>query len=341
LLLLALAAVAAIGGGVALIGDGTPEPEAREEALTPPAGHAATRCDAVLEEGGDVAAFVAGLRGGETGCLRGGTHVSDGVAAITAPDVVLTSYPEESATLVGRLWVKQGAQGSVVEDLTLAGANPDGKPSPTVNADDAILRGNDISNDHTAICVSINGYSDRPPVRGVAIEDNVIHDCGLLPATNHQHGIYVSNARNTVVKSNLIYGNADRGVQLYPDADDSVVTGNIIDGNGQGVIFGGGPSTSSDGNLVADNVITDSNIRWNIQSHWQGPVGSGNVARGNCVWIASSEYTGSPPDSGIEPAMDGARAFDNVVGDPGYDTAAGDFRIADDSPCASAGPAAG
>jgi parallel beta-helix repeat protein len=178
-------------------------------------------------------------------------------------------------------------------------------------------------------------------VRGVAIEDNVIHDCGLLPATNHQHGIYVSNARNTVVKSNLIYGNADRGVQLYPDADDSVVTGNIIDGNGQGVIFGGGPSTSSDGNLVADNVITGSNIRWNIQSHWQGPVGSGNVARGNCVWIASSEYTGSPPDSGIEPAMDGARAFDNVVGDPGYDTAAGDFRIADDSPCASAGPAAG
>ncbi len=101
------------------------------------------------------------------------------------------------------------------------------------------------------------------------------------------------------------------------------------------MIFGGGPSSSSDDNLVAGNVITGSNIRWNVQSHWQGPVGSGNVARDNCVWITSADYTGSPPGSGIEPAIDGARAFDNVVADPGYaDPAAGDFRISSSSPCA-------
>ena len=333
LLLLIPVAAVAFGGGAALSGTGAPEspttPAAPEaEAPEAPAGPAAARCDARLGVGGDAVAFMAALGPAETGCLRGGVHEVEDVAAIAAPDVVLTSSPGESATLAGRLWIKHGADRAVVEDLTLDGSNPEGKPSPTVNANGTTLRGNDITNDHSAICVSVNNYSSEPPPRGVVIENNVIHDCGLLPATNHQHGIYVANARDTVVRDNVIYGNADRGVQLYPDADDSVVTGNIIDGNGQGVIFGGGPDSSSDDNLVASNVITGSNIRWNVQSHWQGPVGSGNVARGNCVWITSADYTGSPPGSGIEPAIDGARAFDNVVADPGYaDPDAGDFRI--------------
>ena len=71
------------------------------------------------------------------------------------------------------------------------------------------------------------------------IEHNRIHDCGVLPATNLDHGIYVAEADHTVIRRNLIYDNADRGVQLYPDADGTVVTGNVIDGNGEGVIFGG------------------------------------------------------------------------------------------------------
>jgi parallel beta-helix repeat protein len=292
------------------------------------------RCDEVLGAGGDATAFIAGLEDGETGCLREGVHTIAEVASITAPGVVLTSYPGESVTLAGRLWIEPQAVGAVVQGLTLDGRNPETKPSPTVNADDAVLRGNDITNHHQGICVAVSNYEDLPPTRGVLIEDNVIHDCGALPATNHHHGIYVSHARDTVIRDNLIYGNADRGVQLYPDADDSVVTGNVIDGNGEGVIFGGGTSSSSDDNLVANNVITGSTIRWNIQSHWQGPVGSGNVARDNCVWATQSGYYGGDPEgSGIED-MNGARAIDNVVADPGYaDPAAGDYRISPASPC--------
>ena len=138
-----------------------------------------------------------------------------------------------------------------------------------------------------------------------------------------------------MIRDNLIYGNADRGVQLYPNADDSVVTGNIIDGNGEGVIFGGGPESSSDDNLVANNVITNSTIRWNIQSSWQGPVGSGNVARDNCVWSERGGYYGGgdPRGSGIQ-EMDSARAFDNLVADPGYaDVAGGDYSLSASSPC--------
>ena len=69
--------------------------------------------------------------------------------------------------------------------------------------------------------------------RNVLITGNRIHDCGRLPATNHDHGIYISNAVGTVVRSNWIYSNADRGVQLYPNADDSIVTRNVISATGR------------------------------------------------------------------------------------------------------------
>ena len=251
------------------------------------------------------------------------------------PGVTLTSYPGERATLRGQLRINYTADGSIAENLDLDGRNVDGLLGPLIYADDVILRGNDITNHHQGICVVVSNYSNEPPARGVVIENNVIHDCGQRPATNHHHGIYVSHARDTVIRGNVIYGNADRGVQLYPDADDSVVTGNIIDGNGEGVIFGGGPDASSDDNLVANNVITGSNIRWNVQSHWQGPVGSGNVARDNCVWTERDSYEGAPDGSGIEDDMNGARAESNVVADPGYaDPADGDFRLSRSSPCA-------
>ncbi|HET6830662.1 MAG TPA: right-handed parallel beta-helix repeat-containing protein, partial [Solirubrobacterales bacterium] len=244
--MLLLVAAAAFGAGIVVSADEPAGTPASAGATGPREGAAEIDCDEVLAVGGDAAAFASALRSGETGCLRGGVHELDEVATIGEPGVVLTSFPGESATLAGRLWIETGADGTRVENLILDGRNPEGKPSPTINADDVVLRGNDIANGHTAICVSVNNYRDDAPPRGVVIENNAIHDCGLLPATNHHHGIYIANARDTVVRDNLIYGNADRGVQLYPDADDSVVTGNVIDGNGQGVIFGGGPDSSSD-----------------------------------------------------------------------------------------------
>lgn len=329
LALVSLVAVAALVGGAVLSG---------REQREPPAGRADVRCDRVLDDG-DAAAFVAGLGPGETGCLRDGVHEVDGVATIEAPGVVLTSYPGESATLAGRLWVESGADRALVEDLTLDGRNEAAKPSPTVNADGAVFRGNDISNDHTAICFVI-GDDRYGAADGTVIEGNRIHDCGRLPATNHEHGIYVAYATDTTIEGNLIYDNADRGVQLYPDADRTLVSGNVIDGNGQGVIFAGDSDRASDDNVVTGNVITNSTIRYNIESHWQGPVGAGNVARDNCVWTARSDYPGSPPGSGIEPSIDGVAASGNVVVDPDYaDPDAGDFSVGEAVPCAPAGDA--
>ena len=258
---------------------------------------------------------MSGLKTGEIGCLRAGVHPADGVVTIAARGVVLTSYPGETATLAGRLWIKRGADEARVENLVLDGRNPEARPSPTVNANHTVFRGNDISNDHTAICFVI-GDDQYGQADGSVIEGNRIHGCGRLPPTNHDHGIYVAHAKNTTIRNNVIYDNADRGVQLYPDARRTIVSANVIDGNGEGVIFGGDEDEAASDNLVIGNVIAGSNVRYNIESHWQGPIGAGNVVRDNCVWTDRDDFSGVPAGSGIEPSMTGVRAHGNVVADP-------------------------
>ena len=116
------------------------------------------------------------------------------------------------------------------------------------------------------------------------IENNNIHNCGKLPAQNGDHGIYIDDATGTIVRGNWIHNNADRGVQIYPNGDNSLITGNIIDSNGEGVIFAGAGGQTSDNNVVEHNIITNSQVRQNVESYWgSGPVGVGNVARNNCI----------------------------------------------------------
>src|SRR5918994_7110989 len=154
----------------------------------------------------------------------------------------------------GRFWIAREADGVTVRNLKLNDRNPDGLPSPTVNANNAVFRDNNVSNRHTGICFAIG--SDRYGyASGTVIKHNRIHDCGRLPATNHDHGIYVANADGAVIEDNLIYQNADRGIQLFPDADESLITGNVIDSNGQGVIISGDDDDVSEDNLVEGNVI--------------------------------------------------------------------------------------
>ena len=217
----------------------------------------------------------------------------------------------------------------MIEGLFLDGRNPENLHGPLIYADNVVLRGNDITNHHMAICVAVAREYDEPVPRNVVIAGNRIHHCGELPATNHDHGIYISNAVGTVVRGNWIYSNADRGVQLYPNADESIVTRNVIYGNGQGVIFGGGESSSSDNNLVARNVITHSNLRYNVQSHWQGPTGVGNVARENCVYGGAR-----PANGGIETPHDGFVARGNRRWDPGFEPAARRLPVARGEACA-------
>ncbi len=309
-----------------------------------PAAHAAGGCSRYAAPTGSDAApgteaapfataqrLADSLAPGETGCLHEGTYTQDvKVSQGGAPGapVTLQSYPGERATLVGRLWIARGADFVTISDMDINGKNASLLPSPTVNAADTTFDHVDVTNDHTEICFELGSDTWGRAVRTV-IQSSRIHDCGKLPSSNQDHAIYLSASNDVVIRGNVIYGNVDRGIQLYPDAQHTTVTGNVIDGNGEGVIFSGAGGVASSDNVVANNVITYSQIRSNVESWYPSgnPIGTGNVVTGNCVYGR---------DGGADIADSAAyTATANVVGEPRYvDRAAHDYRLQADSPCA-------
>lgn len=251
------------------------------------------------------------LQPGETGCLRGGSYRLDDEIRVSTPGVTLKSFRGERAVLRGRLWVTQTANDATISHLDLDGRNSRGLPSPTINGDGVTLAHNDITNRNTGICVSIGSPQTYGRAERTVVKLNEIHHCGTLPATNFDHGIYVNSADDTVIKTNLIYDNADRGIQLYPDSQRTMVIGNVIRNNGQGVLFGGDEDSASSGNVVIHNLIVGSTIRNNVESSWAGPVGSDNVVRDNCIGRGAYD----DGDAGI--AGDGFTALGNVLAIPG------------------------
>ena len=294
---------------------------------------------------GTVQALVDALQPGQTGCLRGGVYEEDVTirhgGAANAP-IVVRSYPGETATLVGRLRLAQGSDYTVISDLDLVGIEHGNEcskmcASPTVDANHTSWIGDDVTNDHVdTICFLLG---DSGGVWGSAnyttIEDDRIHDCGALPATNYDHGIYVEESYGSKILDNLIDNNADRGIQLYPQAVATMIRGNVIVDNGEGVDFGASGSQSSDDNTVENNVIADSNVLYNVLSAY-GPgdqVGTGNVVRGNC--IGGGAYDNAANPGGIRFDHSGFELEGNVLAKPVFvHPTQGDFVLARHSQCA-------
>jgi putative cofactor-binding repeat protein len=164
------------------------------------------------------------------------------------------------------------------------------------------------------------------------IEDNRIHDCGRMPATKHDHGIYVADAKRLIIRDNLIYDNADRGVQLYPRAEHTRIVHNVIDDNGEGIIF----ANRSDHSVVKGNIISNSLIRHNVES--SASTARDNVVRGNCLWSdRGGYYGGEPPNSGVLPGHPGFKLGQNTIADPEFQNRL-HFRPSPTSRCAGMGP---
>jgi len=318
-----------------------------------PSAYGAATCDHVAATNGNDAAagsisapyrtparLIASLAPGQTGCLRQGSYTGAPNDAgsqdtwIQTPNVTLTSYPGERATLVGRLAIGRSGSGATVSNLNLDGRNNAHDASPFVGGDGAVLQGNDITNEHSSICVLIAGQGGVGRVADAQILENHIHDCGTVPSTNQDHGIYVSYADNTVIKGNWIYDNTDRGIQLYPDAQGTSVTNNVIDGNGEGIIFSGEGGHASSNTTVEHNVIANSRIRNNVESFYPAgtPAGTGNVVRDNCIFgVSASGLTAS----GIEPNAAGFTVLNNLLVAPSYvNRAGGDLTLTPGSTCA-------
>ncbi len=280
------------------------------------------------------------LSTGQTGCLGAGTFTGDislshgGTPG--APIVITSTDPSSPATIKGRLLTLPGGDWYVFTQLRLDGTNSTNLPSPTIGSDHVVFRNNDITDNHTAICFDLINSSQWGTAHYTTIDSNRIHDCGRLPATNNDHGIYVSGYFTTIT-NNYIYDNADRGVQLR-GSQNGVVQHNVIDGNGEGVIFG---DLGANNNDVSHNIVSNSAIRWNAESWWgTGTVGTGNAFHDNCTFAsnASSSYDANGGISGGS----GYSVASNIVANPGYlSRSAKDFRLQSGSPCAGAGPATG
>jgi parallel beta-helix repeat protein len=291
-----------------------------------------------VDAGSSLPRVLDGLPRNRTVCLHRGVHEWSGGLSLRAPRTTIRNYPGERATMRGLVRIEVSATGSVIKNLTLDGRSDRLFLSPLIYADRAVLRNNEITNGNTGICVHIDSYNDHPPPQGVVIHANRIHDCGALPPSNVDHGIYVGDAVGTIIRGNWIYDNADRGIQLYPNADGTSVTGNVIEGNGQGILFGGSGGQTADNNLVAHNVISGSIVRHNVEDSWEGSVGTGNVVRDNCVWTTTLDpnYSGKPAQSGIVGGARGFTAFNNTVANPGYVAAARhNFSLRPSSRCAA------
>jgi Right handed beta helix region len=267
-----------------------------------PSARASTGCDMFAAPSGSdsnpgtvVAPFqtaqklVSSLAPGQTGCLRAGTYtesVSFRKAGTGSAPITLTAYPGETATIVGRVFVAEGADYTTVTGLNLDGVNAARQQSPMIDANHVTFSYDDVTNDHTGICFGI-GSATWGWSTGTLITHDRVHDCGqMTPDDNYQHGFYIGGATDTTIEWSLIYANAARGIQLYPEADYTTIDHNIIDSNGTGIIISGADGVASSYTNVYDNVISDATQRHDVESWWPAgnPVGVGNTVHDNCVW---------------------------------------------------------
>jgi parallel beta-helix repeat protein len=266
------------------------------------------------------------LSSGQTGCFRAGVYRFSELNVSTA-NITLAPYGSEAVKLRGSIKVRPSGHDSTIRGMKLDGRGGESPIGPRIYADGFVLRDNEITNQHTSICVQISRYYSDPAPRGVVIKHNRIHDCGELPSTNKHHGIYVSEAKNAVIRDNWIYDNADRGIQLYHDADGSRVIGNVIFHNGDGMVINGAGSSVSEDNVIKGNIIAKSYRGYNVYSGSTGPVGRDNVLRRNCVWAGR---LGSPyhKRGGVMAPARNYRLRRNVVAKPRFARAkAGNLRL--------------
>lgn len=303
---------------------------------------AATTCDLFASpSGSDAASGTAGapfqtaqklvnsLNPGQAGCLEAGNYTEDveffNGGRAGAP-ITLSSVPGQTATLTGRLWIRHGSDYVTVTGLNLVGVNADDLPSPTINAANATFSYDNVSNNHTAICFVVG--SDWGSAANTLITNSRVHDCGVLPAANHDHGIYVANATNTTISWNEIYDNADRGIQLYPDAENTTIDHNVIANNGEGLLFSGDYGKASNDTDAYDNVISGAVLRHDVESYYPAgnPLGTGNVLHNNCVWGGA--------EGSIDTSDGGFTSRNNITGNPDFANAASEnYHLGAASPC--------
>jgi parallel beta-helix repeat protein len=121
----------------------------------------------------------------------------------------------------------------------------------------------------------------------IRIDSNYIHNNGdAATGANLDHGVYWCSGSGSVT-NNLVEDNVAYGVHLYPEANEVIVAGNTIAGNGRGGII---VANTSSQNQLLNNVVTD-NAMYGIRGYDLS--GKGNVARDNLLWDNGENISGS------------------------------------------------
>jgi Right handed beta helix region len=303
----------------------------------PASAVAADRCDRLASPGSDTAQqLLDSLRPGETGCLHGGTYGAswDNVlyprrGGEPGAPLTLRSYPGERARLVGIIDIPRGSDYVTLSGLDIEGTAEDGANTIKIYSRGVVLEESDITNawrGRSCLILGNNeggGQAVAPIVRG-----NTFHECGNPENGNLDHGVYAANVLDGEIVGNLFYNSAAYTIQLYPNAQRTRFAHNVVDGSGRsvrgGIVFGGDGRFASGDNLVERNVIAYAATAA-ITSYWEGPVGTGNLARDNCVWGSRDDDISSEW---------GFTAVANHVAKPLFAShGARDYRLAPGSQC--------
>jgi parallel beta-helix repeat protein len=262
------------------------------------------------------------LRPGDVVLVRAGTYpenVDVTRGGTGAAPVTVRASPGEEPLLTGRL--KIGADHVRVSGLVIEGRTPTNPRDVAVYVSGAVdvqLVRNEIRRAGQS-GIFVGDGSSR-----TQIVSNWIHDNGRNELLDH--GIYVEDAADTLIANNVVGANVGYGIQLYPDADDSVVTQNTVVRNGRSGVIVGGEETTSDRNSIENNIVSF-NREQGIRTFWGGPVGRGNVAANNLVY--------GNPEGFV--AGQGLAVSGTLTEHPGFvDAPRGDYRLSSDSPAVDA-----
>jgi hypothetical protein len=159
------------------------------------------------------------------------------------------------------------------------------------------------------------------------VRRNTFHDCGATANGNKDHGIYAANVSDGQILNNVFWNTASYAIHVYPNSQRMRVAYNVIDGAGPsvrgGIIVAGDARYASNSTIVEYNVVAYA-ASYNIETYWEASVGTGNVARKNCVFGGrNGNITGS-----------GLSVVDNLTADPLFvNRSAHDYRLSSSSPC--------
>jgi Right handed beta helix region len=277
-----------------------------------------------------VSRLAAALRPGQTGCLLAGRFAGnvDIVGRGRANKrITLRSAPGARATICGFIEVKSSATYWRLSRLVVDGSCST-QDTIQIFGDHVTLDHSDLTNGHRAhSCVIIGSHLyDDGVVYDTLVHHNRIHDCGEAMSTHH-HGIYAAWSRGARITDNYIYANSAFGIQLYPDAQGTLVTRNVIDGNitESGLVFAGESPYASSDNLVTHNILSRNGL-YGISTSWGSPVGTGNVAEANCLW-KNGRAAFAPDPLGYVRSR-------NIEANPGFIASKPwDYRLRPRSPC--------